>query len=130
MTGAQTNTLGVQTAATAVVATATGATTGTIPDGAGFCSVTVTTDANDIVVLPTPTPGNIVWLASGAVAFELRSNAPTTVLINGGTGGAAVESAVATTDVLTRCVCQDATHWIVTHFAAAGTESAADAAAA
>jgi len=127
--GAQTNTAGVQAAAVAVIATATGATTGTIPDGASVCTVTVATDANDIVVLPTPTPGNIVWLLSAAVAFELRSSAPSTVLINGGTGGAAVESAVANTDYVTRCVCMDATHWIVTHFAADGTESAGDAAA-
>ena len=113
----------------AVVATDTGATTGTISDTATFVTVDNDSDANHIVVLPTPTPGREVWIAGAADgAFELRSSAPATVAINGGTGATA-ESAIAITDVLVRAFCSTATTWIVTCFAAAGTESAADAAA-
>lgn len=119
-----TATTGVQSVSQAVEADGTTA----IDDGVSHVTVTVANGANDIIQLPTPTPGTVVWLHSGSVAYELRSSAPSTVLINGGTGGAAVESAVLNTDILTRCVCTDATHWICTHFAAAGTESAADAA--
>ncbi len=68
-------------------------------------------------------------MASGSVAYELRSDTPASVAINGGTDTNA-ESAVAAADVLTRAVCQTSTAWIVTHFASDGTETAADAAAA
>ena len=77
-------------------ATADGLTTGTIADAGLIQFVTVTaTDANHIIVLPSPVPGTIVVLHNGATGYELRSNAPATVLINAGAGGAAVESAIA-----------------------------------
>ena len=126
VTAAQTNTVGIQSVATAVVAA--GEAPGTvIADGTSVATVTVNTDLNDVVVLPAPVPGNVVWLLSAAVAYELRSSTPASIEINGGSGAGA-ESAVAVTDYVTRCVCLDATHWIVTHYAADGTESAADAA--
>ena len=57
-------------------ATTTGATTGTIAAAGGIQFVTVTaTDANHIIVLPTPTPGTIVILRNGATGYELRTSA-------------------------------------------------------
>ena len=102
--------LGVQ-GTTARTATADGLTTGTIADAGKLQFIIVTSaDANHIVVLPTPTPGTIVILHNGATGYELRSNSPTTVLINGGTGGAAVESAIPANST---CVmfCVTATAW-------------------
>ena len=93
---------------TARTATSDGLTTGTILDGEGWITVTAAS-ANDIIVLPTPTPGRIVILTVGANGFELRSSSPTTVGINGGTGAAA-ESAIpaSTTAIL---LCETATAW-------------------
>ena len=109
-------------------ATATGATTGTIADAGMLQLVTVTCDdANKIIILPTPTPGTIVVLVNGATGYELRSSAPTTVLINGGTGGAAVESAIAASTMVI-AVCKTATAWAA--FSLAGTTLAAVEAAA
>jgi hypothetical protein len=115
-------------ASVARTATADGLTTGTIADGGVMQFVTVTSaDANHIVVLPTPTPGTIILLANGATGYELRSSAPATVLINDGTGGAAVESAIAAS-TLVIAVCKDATHWAAIQLA--GTTLAAVEAAA
>lgn len=99
---------------TAVARTATddGLTTGTIADAGSYQFVQVTSaSANNIIVLPAPTPGTVVELAVGANGYELRSSAPTTVLIGGGTGGAAVESAIPANSVA-RLFCVDATHWV------------------
>lgn len=102
--------LGTQ-GAVARTATADGTTTGTIADGGLLQFVVVTCDdANKIIVLPTPTPGTIVVLHNGATGYELRSSAPTTVLINGGTGGAAVESAIPANSTAIM-ICVTATAW-------------------
>lgn len=91
-------------------ATADGTGTGTIADAGLLQFVTVTSaNAAHIVVLPTPTPGTIVLLAVGANGFELRSSAPATVAINGGTGASA-ESAIAANS-LVMMVCTSATTW-------------------
>ena len=91
-------------------ATATGATTGTIADAGMIQFVTVTSDdANKIVVLPAPTPGTIVILRNGATGYELRSSAPATVAINGGTGASAESAIAASTMVI--AVCTSATTW-------------------
>lgn len=91
-------------------ATADGLTTGIIADAGQLQFVTVTSaDANHIVVLPTPTPGTIVILANGATGYELRSSAPATVAINGGTGASA-ESAIAA-NTLAILICESATSW-------------------
>ena len=73
--------------------------------------VTVTSaDANHIIVLPAPTPGRQVVIHNGATGYELRSSDPSTVLINGGTGGPSVESAIpANSTVFMTCV--TATAW-------------------
>ena len=91
-------------------ATADGTGTGTIADAGLLQFVTVTSaSANNIVVLPTPTPGTIVLLAVAANGFELRSDTPASVAINGGTGASA-ESAIAANS-LVMVVCTSATTW-------------------
>lgn len=107
-------------------ATTDGTGTGTISDTATFVTVT-SDDANKIVVLPTPTPGREVWLRNAGTGYELRSSAPGTVAINGGTGASA-ESAIGA-NVLTRCFCDSATTWVCTNFSTAGTVSATEVAA-
>lgn len=110
----------------AATATADGTGTGTIPAGLDFVTVT-SDDANKIIVLPAPTPGVEVTLANGATGYELRSSAPATVAINGGSGAAA-ESAIGASVVVT-CLCKSATAWICRQAAANGTLSAVEAAA-
>jgi len=92
----------------AVTATAT---TGTAIADAGMIQfVTVTSDnADKIVILPTPTPGTIVILRNGATGYELRSSAPATVAINGGSGSNA-ESAIAD-NTMVIAICTSATTW-------------------
>lgn len=100
--------LGLAISNTAVTATADGLTTAIIPDTASFVTVTSANVAH-IVVLPAPTPGRIVILRNGATGYELRSSAPATVAINGGTGASA-ESAVAASTMVV-AVCTTATTW-------------------
>ncbi len=109
-TAAEINTGGL-VAAVARTATADGLTTGTIADAGllQFVQVTAGSDANSIIVLPTPTPGTIVILNVGATGFELRSSAPNTVGINGGTGSAG-ESAIAANSTCVM-ICVSATSW-------------------
>lgn len=91
-------------------ATSDGLTTGTIADAGLLQFVTVTSaGANNIIVLPTPTPGTIVILANGATGYELRSSAPGTVAINGGTGASAESAIAANTMVI--AICTSATTW-------------------
>lgn len=94
------------------------ATTGTAAGGinqiktrAMFCHVTVsvTTDANDIVILPEPIPGRIVILSNGATGYELRSSTPASIGINGGTGAAAESAIPASTTAW--LICESATAW-------------------
>lgn len=107
----------------------TGAAAGeAIPDGVTHVAMT-SANAAHWLDLPSPLPGTIVWITSlGGTGWELRTSDPATVALNGNTPTAGHESAVAATDVLTRCVCMSATTWIVNHFTTAGVESAADAA--
>ena len=111
---------GVQVISTAVTATDSGV---TIDDGVSFVTVDADSDANHIVILPTPTPGTIVYLTeSGTTGYELRSSAPDSVAINGGSGADA-ESAVPGTATYVRCVCVSATSWIANMFDADGDEA-------
>ena len=101
--------LGIQSS-TARTATADGLTTGTIADGGYWQFVTVTSaDANNIVVLPTPTPGKVVVLRNGATGYELRTSDPATIAINGGAGASAESAIAASTCVL--AICTSATTW-------------------
>lgn len=110
----------------AATATADGLTTGTIPDGATFVTVT-STSANNIVVLPTPTPGTLVVVHVGANGCEVRSSAPATVAINGGTGASA-ESAVGA-GVTAFFFCVSATSWKGWQVGADGTTAGVEVAA-
>ena len=65
--------------------------------------------------------------AADSTGFEIRSTAPGSVGINGGTGGSA-ESDIAAGVNLVRLQCVSATNWIGTQWVAAGTEAAITAA--
>lgn len=119
-------TLGAQVDAVARTATADGTGTGTIADGTSFVTVT-SASANNIIVLPTPKPGEVVWLMNGGTGYELRSSTPASVAINGGTGASA-ESAVGA-NVLVRAICTTATTWVCNTYSTIGTEAALEAAA-
>jgi len=121
ITGALTVTAGIQSVGADVTATSDGTTTGTIVDGTSIALVQDNDDANKIIILPTPTPGNIVWFTSEDTGYKLRSDTPASVAINGGTGASA-ESAVGA-NVVVRCFCNSATKWICTQFSTDGTES-------
>ncbi len=107
-------------------ATAAGLTTGTIVNGNVFVPVTCD-DANKIVILPAPIPGTIVKLLNGATGYELRSNSPTTVAINGGTGSAA-ESAIGA-NIYAVLECVSATAWIGSTYTTAGVKGVVEVAA-
>jgi hypothetical protein len=97
-------------ATVACTATSDGLTTGTIASAGLLQFVTVgSANANNIVVLPAPTPGAIVILRNGATGYELRSSAPATVAINGGAGANAESAIAANTMVL--AICTSATAW-------------------
>lgn len=128
LTGAVTCTAGCQSAAVARTASADGTGTGTIADGTSFVTLT-SADAAKICVLPTPTPGNVVWIAEDASnGYELRTDTPASVAINGGSGED-FESAIAGAITLVRCVCVSATAWICSQFDADGDESKVEVAA-
>lgn len=127
VTGSVSNITGTS-AATMKLSTAT-ATLAGVALSAGSQFVTVTsTDANHIVILPAPVVGTEIWLQNGATGYELRTSAPATIAINGGKEANA-ESAIGAS-VLVRAICTSATTWIASQFAADGTESKVDAAAA
>lgn len=100
------------------VAVTAKATTGeAIPAGATHVAVT-SANANNIVILPPPVPGTKITLLNGATGYELRSSAPATVGINGGTGANAESAVAASTVVIVECV--SATNWIGSTVTAAG----------
>lgn len=92
----------------AVTATSDGLTTGVIPAAAAFVTVT-SANAAHIVALPAPVVGQIIVLRNGATGYELRSSAPATVAINGGTGASAESAIAASTMVI--AVCTTLTSW-------------------
>jgi len=83
--------------------------------------------ATNILTLPAPIPGTIVIIAGAATGGELRTSAPATVGINGGTGAAA-ESAVAASQMVI-AVCESATSWKAIAIASDGTTAGLEAAA-
>ena len=91
-------------------ATADGLTTGIIAAAGLLQFVTVTSaSADNIVVLPTATPGTIVVLSVAATGYELRTSNPATTGINGGTG-VNPESAIGA-NTLAILICESATSW-------------------
>lgn len=113
-------------AQSSVTATADGTGTGVVPDGTDFATVT-SANANHIVTLPYPTPGTVVAFRNGATGYELRSSAPASVAINGGTGAAAESAIPATTRTV--CHCDTATTWLCHDTDTAGVVSASEVAA-
>jgi hypothetical protein len=90
-----------------LTATATGV---QIPAERAYQMVTPTWGAVDnILILPPPVPGTIVVIAGAATGGELRSSAPATIGINGGTGADA-ESAIAA-NMMVVVICESATNW-------------------
>jgi organic hydroperoxide reductase OsmC/OhrA len=90
--------------------TATADGTGTGQISATTTHVTVTSaDANNIITLPAPVVGKHLTINVGATGFELRSSAPNTIAINGGTGSAG-ESAIAANSTC-YLICVSATAW-------------------
>ena len=84
-------------------------------------------NANNILILPNPGPGKVVFIAGAATGGELRTTAPATIAINGGTGAAA-ESAVAANQMVI-CICESATSWKAFTIAGNGTTAGLEAAA-
>lgn len=84
-------------------------------------------DANHILVLPSPKPGKVVIIAGAATGGELRTSAPATIGINGGTDTAA-ESAVAASQMVI-AICESATSWKAFTIASDGTTAGLAAAA-
>jgi hypothetical protein len=123
-------TTGVQCASVARTATDDGDGDGVIADGTTFVTVDADGDPNHILTLPTPTPGNIVWITeNGSTGFELATDTPASVAINGGSEANA-ESAIPEEATLVRCVCVSATSWICSYWGADGEEAKVPAAAA
>lgn len=93
-------------------ATADGLTTGTIAAAGSYRAIAVTSaSADNIIVLPAPTPGIVIDLYVGANGYELRSSAPATVAIGNFTTNAAAESAIPANS-LCHIVCISATQWV------------------
>ena len=81
LTGAATATAGIQASSVGVTATTDGLTTGLIPSGTSF--VTVTSDSADkVVVLPAAVIGNVIWITVPATGCELETLATTNTTIN------------------------------------------------
>ena len=119
---------GVQSAAVARTATDDGTGTGTIAAGTSVVLVNADSDANHIIILPAPVVGNIITLIETATTgYELRTSAPDSIAINGGSGADA-ESAIAGSVTYVKCVCVSSTSWICSQYVANGTESALEAA--
>lgn len=95
---------GGQAEVEARTATADGTTTGTITDTTtGHVTVT-SDDANKIIILPAPVVGKVLVLHNGATGYELRSSAPATIAINGGTGASAESAIPANSTCVLFCV--------------------------
>ena len=78
-------------------------------------------NANNILILPNPDPGKVVFIAGAATGGELRTTAPATIAING-TTGANFESAIPA-NVMAILICESATNWKGFTIAANGTPS-------
>lgn len=114
--------LAVRTAIT----TSDGLTTGKLVNKSQFVTLT-SANANNIVTLPDPKVGRVVYIQNGATGFEIRTTSPTTIAINGGTGTNA-ESAIPAS-MLCVLVCTTLTTWVGYRLSAAGAYTAIEAAA-
>lgn len=108
-----------------LTATATGT---QIPSDNGIQFVVPTwSNADYILILPSPVPGRVVILAGAATGGELRTSDPATIGINGGTGASA-ESAVAAGKMIV-AICESSTSWKAFGIASDGTTAGLEAAA-
>lgn len=111
VTPAATFTAGAQSASVAVTATSDGLTTGLIPSGTRYVTVT-SANANDIVTLPTAVVGNRIDLYVGANGCELRTPATSNVKINNVDSDGTNEAAIPATTYC-QLVCVSTTEWIL-----------------
>ena len=124
---------GQQSSAVAVTATSDGLTTGIIPEGASYVTVT-SAGANNIVLLPPPTVGTVVWIFVGTNGCELRAGSATgtdasgTIAIGGNTPSADHESALPANS-LSLMVCTSATTWVGIEIASNNAVTAVEVAA-
>ena len=112
--------------ASARTATADGTGTGAIAAGTDFATVT-SGNADHIVTLPDAPVGSLVAFHVTANGCELRTHAPATVGINGGTGADAESAVAANTTVWAQRV--TATNWVAWSRIANGTLSVVQVAA-
>jgi hypothetical protein len=91
-----------------------------LPDGNSLISAT-SSSVNHVIILPAPVLGRSLRIIT-INAFELRTNDPSNVAINGGTGSGA-ESAIAA-EMIVDCVCTTTTTWVCTQTNSAGVQSA------
>ena len=124
LTGAVTATTGVQFLAISGEPTADGTGDGAIAAGTSFVTTVDPGAATDWYTLPAAVPGTIIWISTvdDSTGFEIRSSAPASIAINGGSGGG-FESAIPSTASLLRLVCTNATNWTGTMFDADGDEA-------
>lgn len=109
----------------AITATVAGDGAGVIP--AGVTHAVITSSVNTkLVTLPAPVPGLRLILVMTANGGKVRSSAPGTIGINGGTGAAASSAIVANTEVIFECI--SVTSWKAWTVAADGTMAALAAA--
>lgn len=105
----------------AITATADGLTTGIIP--AGVTHAVITSSVNTkLVTLPAPVPGLRLTLVMTANGGKVRSSAPASIKINGGSGAAASSAISANVEVIFECM--SATLWKAWTVAADGTMAA------
>lgn len=120
--GHSTFTKGLQTGSQTVTATADGLTTGLIPDGASF--VTVSSDnADKVVVLPAAVIGNVIRITSPTTGVELETLAGSNAKINNvdcdGTNQCAL-----TANSIYEVVCTAADYWVIYGWSSAGAAQA------
>ena len=110
VTGAATFTAGAQSSSVSVTATTDGLTTGLIPSGSRF--VTVTSDSADkVAVLPAAVIGNTVEITVPSTGAELQTLAATSDTINGVDCSGANEMAMAAGSIYI-LKCTAATAWV------------------
>ena len=124
---------GQQSTAYAATATSDGLTTGVIPAGVSYVTVT-SAGANNIVLLPPPTIGTVVWIHVTANGCELRAGSATgtdasdTISIGANTASAGHETALAA-NMTALFVCTSATTWVGITIASNNAVAAAEVAA-
>jgi len=113
---------GQQSSPVARTATADGSGTGTIAAGTRVVAPT-SDDANKIIVLPAPVPGDKITLLPTATGYELRTSNPATISLNN-VSGAGKELAVAAATRIEAC-CESLTAWTATKIDNVGAPSGA-----